>query len=121
MIVGIQDVHYNAQDMKRALGFYTGVLGMKVLNDDPWWATLDLNGTRIGLHWTNGSTVAQVPRDSHGAHGGATLTLRSNDIDADEKKLRERDVKILGRLDAAWGKIVVFEDTEGNVLKLMQA
>jgi catechol 2,3-dioxygenase-like lactoylglutathione lyase family enzyme len=34
MISGVQDVYYNVSDMKRAVAFYTGVLGLKVLFGD---------------------------------------------------------------------------------------
>ncbi|MGZ3687847.1 MAG: VOC family protein [Bdellovibrionota bacterium] len=121
MIIGIQDVYYNAENMERAVAFYRDVLGMTVKYADKWWATMEIGGISVGLHWTEGKPVAHVPRDAHGAHGGASLTLKSTDVDADEKKLVARDVRILGKIDAAWGKLVVFEDTEGNVLKLMQA
>jgi catechol 2,3-dioxygenase-like lactoylglutathione lyase family enzyme len=121
MITRVQDIYYNVQDMDRAVAFYTRVLGLRLLNTDPYWTNLDLGGIRIGLHATDaGAPVPRVPRDAHGAHAGATLTLHSTDLVADTNRLRTAGVTILGELDEAWGKLVVFEDTEGNVLKLMQ-
>jgi predicted enzyme related to lactoylglutathione lyase len=120
MISKVQDVYYNVQDMKRAVSFYSEILGMTVLDTNEWWSSLKLGEMRIGLHGTGGTPVPHVFRDSHGAHAGATLTLHSTDIVADGKRLRDAGAKILGELNEPWGKLVVFEDTEGNVLKLMQ-
>lgn len=120
MITGVRDVYYYVENMERAVAFYTGVLGMKVLFTDPWWTSLEIGGSMVGLHGTGGQPVPEVPRDAHGARAGGTLTLRSDDIDADLKALESANVKILGTLDEEWGRLVAFEDSEGNVLKLMQ-
>jgi hypothetical protein len=55
--------------------------------------------------------VPAVPRDAHGAHAGATLTLRSTDI---------AGAKIPGAADEPWGEMLVFADPDGIVLKLMK-
>ena len=120
MITRVQDVYYNVQDMGRAAKFYRDVLGFKVIETSQWWTTLELAGFRVGLHGTGGPSVPHVARDAHGAHAGATLTLQSSDIELDTRSLQASRVKILGTSDGPWGKLVVFEDTEGNVLKLMQ-
>jgi predicted enzyme related to lactoylglutathione lyase len=119
MIKGIQDIYYNVQDMDRAIDFYTKAFGMKVTSKSPYWTALDLCGTEIGLHWTEGGPVPSTPRDSHGANAGATLTLRSDNIPADRKMLEGLGAKILGELNQPWGQVLVFEDPDGNVLKLM--
>lgn len=120
MITKVQDVYYNVQDMNRAVRFYSEVLGLKIIETSEWWSSLELAGMSIGLHGNDGDPVPHVPRDGHGAHAGATLTLSTNNIGEDAKKLKAVGTKILGELDEPWGKLVVFEDTEGNVLKLMQ-
>jgi catechol 2,3-dioxygenase-like lactoylglutathione lyase family enzyme len=120
MIVGIQDVHYNVGDMPRAVAFYGEVLGMRVLDTNPWWTSLDFFGGRLGLHGNGGNTVPAVPHDALGPHAGAVLTLRSTDIDADLDYLRRNGVPIVGRSDNDWGRLAVFCDPDGNFLKLMQ-
>ena len=121
MITGISDVYYNVQNMDRAIAFYRDVLGMKVLDQNPYWTSLSLgDGYRVGLHWTEGLPVPHIPRDSHGAHAGATLTLTTTNLDEDEALLKRKGVRDLGRIDAEWGKIFIFEDVDGNVLKLME-
>ena len=120
MLIGIQDVHYNVADMARAVAFYSKVLGMRVLDTNRWWTSLDFFGSRLGLHGNESSAVPAVPHDMHGPHAGAVLTLRSTDIDADVEYLRRNGVTIVGRSDNDWGRLAVFLDPEGNFLKLMQ-
>jgi catechol 2,3-dioxygenase-like lactoylglutathione lyase family enzyme len=113
-------VHYNVQNMDRALAFYRDVLGMRVLDTNRWWTSLEFFGSRVGLHGSEGAPVAPVAHDAHGALAGATLTLRSTDLDADVEHLRRSGATVLSRSDSDWGRLAVFLDTEGNVLKLMQ-
>ncbi len=121
MITGVRDVYYNVQDMARAVAFYRDVLGVRVVEGDEWWTSLDVGGVRVGLHGTGGDPVPRVARDAHGAHAGATLTLAVADIRAAAEGLRAAGAKLLGEIeDAPWGSLVAFEDPDGNVLKLMQ-
>ncbi len=119
MITGIQDIYYSITNPKRAIQFYTEGLGMRVLEESKYWIALDCHGSRIGLH-PEDKPIPHVPRDSHGAHAGATLTLKSDNIPADRKKLEALGAKILGEADQPWGHMLVFEDPDGNVLKLMR-
>jgi catechol 2,3-dioxygenase-like lactoylglutathione lyase family enzyme len=119
MITGIQDVYYSVTDAKRAIQFYTEALGMKLLDESEHWIALNCHGIRIGLHPEDGE-IAHVPRNSHGAQAGATLTLKSDNIPEDKKRIESFGVKILGEADEAWGHMLVFEDPDGNVLKLMR-
>lgn len=125
MITGVQDVYYNVENMERAVAFYRDVLGMRVLDSNPWWTSLECFGARIGLHGNEGRPLVSTPRDPHGAstgaHTGATLTLRSTDLDADIEYLGRNGVAIVSTSNSPWGRIAVFLDTEGNALKLMQA
>ena len=120
MITGIQDFYYNVKDMKKSVQFYSEILGFKIAHEDNYWTSLQLGGVSVGLHWTEGEDVYQIPRDAHGAHGGGTLTLKSTNAFEDKEILQKKGVKILGTADAPWGKMVVFEDLDGNVLKLME-
>lgn len=117
MITGIQDIYYNTTDRERAVRFYTEALGMKCVQNDPYWVAFDCCGLRFGLHPEE--HFERVRRDPHGAHGQATLTLRSNDIAGDRARIEQAGGKILGEADQPWGHMLVFEDPDGNVLKLM--
>jgi len=120
MLVGIQDVYYTVADMPRAVTFYREVLGMRVLDTNPWWTSLDFFGSRLGLHGNDGKPVPPVQNDAQGPVAGAVLTLRSTDIDADVAYLRRNGVTIVGRSDNDWGRLALFLDPDGNFLKLMQ-
>ncbi len=118
MIVGMKDVYYSVTDTKRAIKFYTEALGMRLVNENEFWITLDCNGVTVGLH-PEDKPIPRVPRDKHGAHTGATLTLKSDNVAEDRKMLELHGAKILGEDDQDWGHMLVFEDPDGNVLKLM--
>lgn len=119
MIVGVQDVYYSVTDTNRAKKFYTEALGMKLLFENEGWIALDCHGVRVGLHPEN-RPIPHTPRDSHGAHAGATLTLKSDDISEEKARLQKYGAKILGEDDAPWGHLLIFEDPDGNVLKIMK-
>jgi predicted enzyme related to lactoylglutathione lyase len=121
MIKGVHDIYYNVQDMKRAIAFYKDVLNMEVGYESDYWTSMKAGGLMIGLHWTEGAEVPHSPRDSHGAHSGATLTLSSDDVKADRAVLEAAGAKILGEMDESWGHMLIFEDLDGNVLKLQKA
>ena len=119
MITGVQDFYYNVSHMERSVQFYTEALGMKLIDSNDHWTTLECGGIRIGLHWTGGDKVVRTRSDEHGALAGGTLTLKSSDIHADRSLLEGQGVTIIGEREEAWGDLVVFEDPDGNILKLM--
>jgi catechol 2,3-dioxygenase-like lactoylglutathione lyase family enzyme len=117
----VQDMYYNVADMQRAVRFYTEVLGLELLEGGPHWTSLSAGGVRVGLHWSGGNSVPLTPRDAHGPYNGGTLTLRSDDLGEDRRRLAAAGAPILGEQDAPWGQLLVFEDPDRNVLKLMKA
>lgn len=119
MIKGYQDIYYNVRDMDRAVRFYELAFGMQKAFGDTHWTAMTLGNLKLGLHWTEGAEVPRTPRDSHGQEAGGTLTLLSDDVPADRKKIEAAGGRILGESDAPWGHMLVFEDLDGNVLKLM--
>jgi catechol 2,3-dioxygenase-like lactoylglutathione lyase family enzyme len=120
MLTGVQDIYYNVSDMTRAVDFYQDVLGMKLLSSNEYWSSLEIGGVTVGLHWTEGDPVPPVPGDAHGPHAGATLTLQTDSFTRDADRLKQSGVKVLGELHEEWGDILVFQDPDGNYLKLMQ-
>jgi predicted enzyme related to lactoylglutathione lyase len=121
MIRGIQDVYYNVSDMARAVAFYRDLLGLVVTQEDTYFTAFDAGGVRFALHWTGGIAVPAIPRDAHGAHAGATVTFAVADAAAARDLLSAAWVKVTGYTENPWGKIVTFEDPDGNVVKLMEA
>ncbi len=121
MINGYQDFYYNVKDMDRAIQFYTEALGLKKAFGHEHWASMMIGNLNLGLHWTEGETIPITPRDSHGQACGGTLTLSSDNIAEDRSRIEKAGGKILGEADQPWGHMLVFEDLDGNVLKLMKA
>jgi predicted enzyme related to lactoylglutathione lyase len=119
MIKGYTDFYYNVKNMKAALAFYEGALGLKRIYFHDHWATLQCGNLRLGLHWSEGVAVPLTPRDSHGQNAGGTLTLFSDNVREDREKILAGGGKILGESDQPWGHMLIFEDVDGNVLKLM--
>ena len=121
MIKGYRDFYYNVKDMNKAVLFYTEALGMKKTYGHEYWTTMAVGNLSLGLHWTEGHEIPLTPRDSHGQNCGGTLTFDSDNIAEDRKRIESAGGKILGEADQDWGHMLVFEDLDGNVLKLMKA
>ena len=121
MINGVHDIYYNVSNMEKAIEFYRDTLRMEVSFESENWTSMNCGGVMIGLHWTHGEKVPTIPRDAHGAHCGGTLTLNSDDVSADRKLLEKAGGKIIGEMKERWGHMLIFEDLDGNVLKLQNA
>lgn len=120
MIKGYKDFYYNVSDMSGAVRFYTEAFGMKKIYGDEHWTTMSLGNLNFGLHWSEGEPIPKTPRDSHGQSCGGTLTFESDDIASDRKAIEQAGGKILGEAQEHWGHMLVFEDPDCNVLKLMK-
>ncbi len=118
MIKGVRDFYYSVTDVPRAKRFYCEALGLTVTFEHSHWVALNCGGVQIGLH-PEDQPIPHVPRDSHGAHAGGTLTLLSDNVPEDRKRIESFGGKILGEADQPWGHMLAFEDPDGNVLKLM--
>lgn len=121
MIKGYRDFYYNVTDMKRAQSFFEKALGMTAVYETEHWTTMNVGNLNLGLHWTEGQSIPQTPRDSHGQACGGTLTFHSDNIAEDKLQIEKYGGRILGEDDAPWGHMLVFEDLDGNVMKLMKA
>ncbi|MGZ3690385.1 MAG: VOC family protein [Pseudobdellovibrio sp.] len=121
MIKGYRDFYYNVTDMNRAIAFYQTAFAMTKVHGDEYWSAMKLGNLSLGLHWSEGAAIPPTPRNSHGQDNGGTLTLDSDNISEDRKKIEAAGGKILGESNEHWGHMLVFEDPDGNVLKLMSA
>lgn len=117
MIKGIRSFHSPVTNVDRAVKFYAEALGMALDYQQPGWTAMKFQGLQIGLHPEK--NIHFIPRDSHGAKAGGCLTLISNNIPEDRKLLESKGAKILGEENRLYGHMLVFEDPDGNVLKLM--
>lgn len=118
MITGVRDFYYSIHKVNEAKRFYIEGLGLKVNFEHEHWISLNCGGVSIGLHPEN-SPVPPISHDAHGSHNGGTLTLQSDNIAEDKARIELFGGKILGENNAPWGHMLVFQDPDGNVLKLM--
>ena len=117
-IKGIRSFHYMTNKLEEAKKFYIEALGFELDYEQPGWTTFKMDGVQVALH-PEEQKIPEIPRDPHGAHAGGCLTLTSDNIPEDRKRLEKFGAKILGESDESWGHLLVFEDPDGNVLSLM--
>jgi catechol 2,3-dioxygenase-like lactoylglutathione lyase family enzyme len=109
---GIDTVFYQVCSMDRAIEFYEGVLGLKVLrreaND---WAELEAGDVVLALS----GELATKPHQ-----GGATVVLRAADLAEVERHLAANDVQ-RGRIEDMGGALMLqFFDPDGNEIVALQ-
>ena len=110
---GIDAVFYQVCSMDRAIEFYEGVLGLKLLRREGRdWAELEAGNTVLALS----GELATKPHQ-----GGATVVLRASDIAAVEARLAAHNVQ-RGRIEDMGGaKTLEFFDPDGNEVVALQA
>src|SRR5262245_57291865 len=118
MITGVKDFYYSVSNPERAKKFYIEGLGLKLDFEHEHCIALDCGGVSIGVY-PEGGPIPLIPRNSPGARAGGTLTFQSDNIGEDKTRITKFGGKILGEADQPWGHMLVFEDPDGNVLKLM--
>ena len=89
------------------------VLGFELDYEQPGWIAFKRGGVQVALH-----PIEQVIHKTNFYQGGY-LTLASDNIPEDRRRLEKFGAKILGESEEAWGHLLTFEDPDGNVLKLM--
>jgi catechol 2,3-dioxygenase-like lactoylglutathione lyase family enzyme len=117
MIAGGSPTIY-VSDMDAAVGFYTGVLGLRLeFRAGDHWASVDAGaGLRIGLH----PAGEQAPRP--GIAGSITIGLLVDEpIEDVVAQLTERGVPFVGPVRAErMLKLAFFHDPDGNELYLAE-
>ena len=113
LMAGIQrigNVFYRATDMEAAVHFYTQVLGFGLkLRDGDRWAAFDVGGMTLAIEG-----------GSPGGPGGATVSLRCEDLEAVVEDLRSRGANI-GELQVGpHERQAEISDPAGNVLVLYE-
>jgi predicted enzyme related to lactoylglutathione lyase len=110
MIKGVAAVWLPVSDMQRAVSFYGDTLGLDVTEHDNDWSEVDANGLKIGLNGT----------ESPSGDGGALVAFQPDgELDAEVNRLRDAGVEFSdGISEHPWGRIVPFEDPDGNDLQL---
>jgi len=105
-------VFYYVSEMDRAIAFYQGVLGFKVLSRDVV-ARFEVDGTLFEL----------VPATDHGklsGSGNARLALRVENLNEVLEELRARGVPVTAAENKGTGLLAFLRDPDGNEICLWQ-
>ena len=115
-------------DQEKALQFYTDVLGFEVKQDVPAgeyrWLTVGSpeasNDVQLLLE-PNAHPAAQQYQAAIYADGIPATVLFSSDFQGDYERLRGRGVRFKAEpVRESWGSSVLFDDTCGNWINLVQ-
>lgn len=114
MIKGIKFASVPVRDQDRALGFYTGSLGFRVVTDQPFddgqrWIELGIPGaeTRLVLFTPDGH------EDRIGTQ--SNVTFMADDVEQTYEELTARGVEFEGPPESMpWGTYAIFADPDGN-------
>jgi len=103
-------VSYPVADLDRSVKFYQKVLRKEPLFHREDWAEFDLDGQRLALQKSEGSTGV-----------GATVYFLARPIEGFVFRLKELDAKLDGNIEIhSYGKLARFQDPDGNILGLYE-
>lgn len=114
MLKGIKFASVPVRDQDRALAFYTGKLGCRVVTDAPF----DDTQRWIELAFPRAETKL-VLFTAHGQEamigGFMNVTFMADDVEATARELAARGVEFVqAPTKADWGTVAIFRDSEGN-------
>jgi lactoylglutathione lyase len=113
MFKSIVDVAVVVSDSKKALKWYTGVLGLEAVDTEGHWITVAPKGSKTVLHLCESDKLEK---------GNTGIALSTDDIDKTYKELKAKGVKFTHPpKDEGWGVYAMFEDPDGNVFWLNPA
>jgi catechol 2,3-dioxygenase-like lactoylglutathione lyase family enzyme len=105
-------VFYYVSDIERAIAFYSGVLGMKLVSRDVV-ARFDLDGVLFEI----------VPAPDTGklrGGGNARLALKVDDIHQAVRELQSKGIPASAVQEKPGGMLAFLEDPDGNEICLWQ-
>ena len=105
-------------DMRRSVGFYRDVLGLRAISESEWWSEFDVGNGTLALH---PAPKAEAGGAVSGTHAGTlTVCLTVPDIEATCADLRAKGVEVDGPrvLASMQYSIATFADPDGLSLLL---
>lgn len=114
MIEKVQNVFYRVADMDRAVGFYGGVLGLKMkFRDGDKWAEFDAGNVSLGLELLEGQGTAGA--------GGGVVVLRGPGLDDLLARVKGAGYAAIGEIEQRpYGRIARFSDPDGNEVNFLE-
>jgi predicted enzyme related to lactoylglutathione lyase len=110
-------VHYETENLDRALKFYKDVLGLTLRVQNREWIEFDVGGQRLALR-----KVDTMPRQPEALHPtGAMVWLEVRPIEQAIAHLKNNKVKIINNLEIfPYGKTATFADPDSNPIGLYE-
>ena len=106
-------------DMKRAVRFYQDILGLKLLFERPDWSEFSIGGQRLALK-AGKDPQGKDPQEKDRSTG-VVVYLSAHPVEDRVEVLKKRGVRFNGPVKSfPYGKLVQFEDSEGNILGLYE-
>jgi predicted enzyme related to lactoylglutathione lyase len=112
-VTGTYGTMYYVRDMKKAVQYYTDILGKGPEDESPEWTTFDLNGTKICLHVAEAG--AQID-------GKGVLIMNTKNLKDAVPALKAMGVEIYKDYTAVCegGYSVDIKDPSGNILSFFE-
>ena len=114
MIKAVKFVSIPVTDQDRALEFYTGKLGFRVITDSPFDATQ--RWIELGIPRAETKLVLFTAPGQEKLIGGfMNVTFAADDVEATARELKARGVEFVQEpRKADWGTSAIFKDPDGN-------
>jgi len=110
----LDTVWFSVRDMDRAIEFYSGALGLEVVYQSPYWSSVRIGESQIGLHGPNDP-------ERPGPVGGWVVSVLTDDIIGLKQALSGTGCKVAEEFhDTPRGAVLSFEDPDGNQLQAME-
>jgi predicted enzyme related to lactoylglutathione lyase len=119
-VQGIQLIWIVVKDLKKAIQFYTEVVGMKLheLNEGYGWAELSgtQDGTRLGIAQMNDRENIQPGQN-------AVVTMSVANLEKSREELIRKGIKMVGEVIEVPGvvKMQTLTDVDGNHFQLVES
>ena len=114
MIKAVKFVSIPVTDQDRALEFYTGKLGFRVITDSPFDATQ--RWIELGIPRADTKVVLFTAHGQEKMIGGfMNVTFCADDVEATAKEMKDKGVEFVQEPQKAdWGTAAIFQDPDGN-------
>ena len=122
-IVAVHGVRYQVKDVARAVAFYTGHLGFKLVHQQlPAFATVSFGALKLLLSGPQASGSRPMPDGRPQQPGGWNrIVLRAADLAAQIDRLQAAGAHFRNTMEVGpAGKQIQVEDPDGNPIELFE-
>ena len=122
-IKGIHGIRYQVTDVARAVAFYTGYLGFKLVHEQlPAFASVSLDDTQIFLSGPGASGSRPMPNGRAQEPGGWNrIVLKVTDLPACIDTLKKSGAHFRNEMETGpGGRQIQVDDPDGNPIELFE-